>query len=343
MGPTFSIIVPCYNLAPWIRACLDSVLAQSYVDWECIVVDDESKDESEKILDEYAARDARIRVIHQKNKGEGGSRNTGIAAARGEWVFFLDGDDVMAPNALARLASLIEKYPSEELFRFGFENFDDGEPLPEVKHSGLDSGRIDISYEISWDNYYVYVWQFLFKRSLIEGMKFDRYKRGADRTFIVPTLCRANSFVATDDVGYLYRKREGSAMNTHPSVQVLKDELSHRVDVIAAIDASGKRMPYKKTGWLEGYCTRGYQQLVLGYSEVEMKELIAWFYHELPRIRSARDYSRRAKFDCFLYRFLRGRFGWQLVSRWLPITMSRVKIVLTDLPRVARAIKRRIG
>ena len=341
--PKFSIIIPAYNVAPYLRECLDSVLAQDFENWECVVVDDESTDEGPRILDEYAAKDNRIRVIHQKNKGEGGARNSGIAAAKGEWIFFLDGDDVMAPNALMRLAALIEKYPDEGLIRFGFKNFEDGESLPKVEHSGADGGSVDISHEIAYDDFFVYVWQFLYRRSLIEGMKFDRYKRGADRTFIVPVLCKAKSFVATDDVGYLYRKRTGSAMNSRPSVQVLKDELSHRVDVIAAIDASGKKMAYRKTKWLELYCTRGYQRLVDGYSVDERRVLMSWFYHELPRIRSAKDFSCRAKFDCLLYVFCRGRFGWRFVSERLPNVQYRVKTMLTALSRVIRAIKRRFG
>ena len=339
----FSIVIPCFNLAPWIEACLDSVLAQSCKDWECIVVDDESTDGSAAILDGYSARDSRIRVIHQKNRGEGGARNTGLAVARGEWIFFLDGDDVMAPNALTRLAALVGKYPKESLFRFGFKDFEDGEEQPKVVHSGTDDGPVDISQEIAYRDFFVYVWQFLFRRSLIRDMKFGRYKRGADRTFIVPVLCKAKSFVTTEDVGYLYRKRAGSAMNFRPSVQVLKDELSHRVDVIKAIDASGKRMAYRKTEWLELYCTREYQRLVRDYSIDERQVLMSWFYYELPRIRSAKDFSWRARFDCFLYIFCRGRFGWWLVSWLLPITMHRVKVLIIDFPHAVMAIKRRFG
>ena len=338
-----SIIVPVYNIAPYLRECLDSVLAQDFENWECVAVDDESTDEGPGILDEYAAKDKRVHVIHQKNKGEGGARNSGLAAAKGEWMFFLDGDDVMAPKALMRLASLIEKYPGESLFRFGFRNFEDGEALPKIVHSGTDGGPVDISHEIAYNDFFVYVWQFLFRRSLIEDMKFDRYKRGADRTFIVPVLCKTKSFVTTEDVGYLYRKRSGSAMRSRPSVQVLKDELSHRVDVIAAIDASGKKMAYRKTDWLELYCTREYQRVVYDYSVDEQRVLMAWFYHELPRIRSAKDFSWRAKFDCFLYVFCRGRFGWWFVSWLLPITAYRATMLLTDLPHVMRAVKRRFG
>lgn len=306
MDATVSIIVPCYNLSQWIRDCLDSVLQQDYPAWECLVVNDASSDDSAEIVAGYARKDSRIKLINKPNGGEGSSRNAGLAAATGEWVFLLDGDDVMAPGALNALAKMVQAHPTESLFRFGYAEFDDGAPFPSVTHSGTTSSSIDISRAIAFDDYCVYVWQFLFKRTLIEGMRFDRYKRGADRTFIVPVLCfKAQSFVSTPDVFYFYRKRQGSAVNSRPTVQVLKDELSHRVDVIQAIDASGKRMPYRLTAWLEGYCLKSYLLLVEGrkstYTKTERRELIAWFYRERRRFARAKDFSFSGKMLAHLY------------------------------------------
>lgn len=81
--PFSSIIIPVYNVAPYLRECLDSVLAQTLGDWECICVDDGSTDGSGAILDEYAAMETRFRVIHQANAGVAGARNRGLNAARG--------------------------------------------------------------------------------------------------------------------------------------------------------------------------------------------------------------------------------------------------------------------
>jgi len=119
---TFSIIIPVYNVAPYLRECLDSVLAQTYTDWEAICVDDGSTDGSGAILDEYAEKvrrsrsevkgggegqDSRsrsrttncqlptIRVIHQENKGVSAARNAALDVAQGEWIGFLDGDDAI--------------------------------------------------------------------------------------------------------------------------------------------------------------------------------------------------------------------------------------------------------
>jgi len=105
--PKFSVIIPVYNAERYLREALDSVLAQTYADWECVCVDDGSTDGSGAILDEYAVRDARFRVIHQSNAGVATARNVGLAAAGGEWIGWLDADDVYAPCRLEEVVRLI--------------------------------------------------------------------------------------------------------------------------------------------------------------------------------------------------------------------------------------------
>ncbi len=100
---TISIIVPVYNIAPYLPRCLDSILAQTYPDLEILAVDDGSTDESGTILDAYAAKDSRIRVIHQENSGVTKARFAGLRAAAGEWIGFVDGDDFIEPDMFERL------------------------------------------------------------------------------------------------------------------------------------------------------------------------------------------------------------------------------------------------
>jgi glycosyltransferase involved in cell wall biosynthesis len=95
-----SIIVPVYNVAPYLRDCLDSIISQTFTDWEGILVDDGSTDESGAICDEYAARDQRFRVIHQTNIGLTGVRNVGLKEARGEFIAWVDSDDMVHPKWL---------------------------------------------------------------------------------------------------------------------------------------------------------------------------------------------------------------------------------------------------
>ncbi|WP_105975845.1 bifunctional glycosyltransferase/CDP-glycerol:glycerophosphate glycerophosphotransferase [Streptomyces geranii] len=108
--PRFSVIVPAYKVQAYLQECLDSVLGQSYPDLEVIAVDDHSPDSCGALIDEYAARDARVRPVHlPENAGVGGARNAGIERASGDYLVFLDGDDTLAPDALRAVADRIKE------------------------------------------------------------------------------------------------------------------------------------------------------------------------------------------------------------------------------------------
>ena len=106
--PLFSIIIPIYNVAPYLRECLDSIIDQTIGNWEAICVDDGSTDGGGAILDEYVARDKRFKVIHQKNAGVSTARNVGLNIATGEWFLFLDGDDTLRSEALSTFVPYVE-------------------------------------------------------------------------------------------------------------------------------------------------------------------------------------------------------------------------------------------
>ena len=116
--PKFSVIIPVYNVALYLRECLDSVLAQTFTDWEAICVDDGSTDGSGAILDKYAAQDNRFCVIHQKNAGVSAARNAALDVARGEWIAYLDADDFWADSILADLNEKIAVNPSVEMITY---------------------------------------------------------------------------------------------------------------------------------------------------------------------------------------------------------------------------------
>ena len=101
---TFSVIIPAYNSADFLPTCLDSVVAQTHEDWECIVVDDGSVDGSSDVIGDYALRDRRFRAVRQNNAGAAAARNAGIARSAGEWRAFLDADDYYYPQTLAAYA-----------------------------------------------------------------------------------------------------------------------------------------------------------------------------------------------------------------------------------------------
>ena len=148
-----SFIVPVYNVAPYLRKCVDSLLAQDYDDYEIILVDDGSTDESGKICDEYASRSfvnsfthslVPIRVIHQANAGLSAARNAGIKCAEGKYLCFVDSDDYWEENVLGSLMEQVEREKLDVL-RFDYQNV----RVVDAKH--LDAEHIDarrLEYEV---------------------------------------------------------------------------------------------------------------------------------------------------------------------------------------------------
>jgi len=125
--PFFSLIVPIYNVEEFLADCLDSCIHQSYKDLEIICVNDCSPDGSDKILEEYAKKDSRVIIFnHEHNKGLGGARNTGIEAATGKYIWFIDSDDMIPIDACEYLYSVIEETSEEtpvDVIRFDMSNF----------------------------------------------------------------------------------------------------------------------------------------------------------------------------------------------------------------------------
>lgn len=120
-----SIIVPIYNVEQYISKCIESILAQTYRDFELILVDDGSTDMCGKICDEYAKQDSRVHVIHQENKGVSAARNAGISLAKGEYIMFVDSDDFITENMLEKMHDCIAESGSD-IAICGINNFLDG-------------------------------------------------------------------------------------------------------------------------------------------------------------------------------------------------------------------------
>ena len=97
-NPKISVIVPVYNVEKYLHRCVDSILAQTFNDFELLLIDDGSKDKSGAICDEYAAKDSRVRVFHKENGGVSSARNLGLENAKGDWIIFIDSDDWIADD-----------------------------------------------------------------------------------------------------------------------------------------------------------------------------------------------------------------------------------------------------
>ena len=126
--PQISITIPVYNVEKYIRECLDSVLAQTFPNYECILVDDGSPDNCPAICDEYAGMDFRFKVIHKKNGGLSDARNEGIKAAKGEYIVLLDSDDLFADKkALENIWKIIQTTKADVIYNSNFTIFNDND------------------------------------------------------------------------------------------------------------------------------------------------------------------------------------------------------------------------
>ena len=108
MQPKVSIIVPIYNVEKYIHKCIDSILSQTFTDFELILVDDGSPDKCGEICEQYALKDNRIKVVHKENGGLSDARNAGIDVASGKYIYFIDSDDWISPNSIISLLNFAE-------------------------------------------------------------------------------------------------------------------------------------------------------------------------------------------------------------------------------------------
>jgi glycosyltransferase involved in cell wall biosynthesis len=115
-GPRFSIVVPAYQAAPTLGATLDAIMTQSFGDWECVVVDDGSTDDTLPIARSYAQRDPRFRVVHQTNQGTGGAYNTGVSSTVGDFVVICSADDILLPEHLSRMSAFIDSEGGYDIY-----------------------------------------------------------------------------------------------------------------------------------------------------------------------------------------------------------------------------------
>lgn len=171
VSPTVSIIVPLFNAENVINRCVDSILKQTYRDFELILVDDGSQDASGNICDDYAARDSRIHVIHKENTGVSDSRNIAIQNARGTYLQFVDSDDWLAPEATGLLISSANAYPCELVVSDFYRVIDNRiAHKGSIQENGILSREEFASFmmEKPADFYYGVLWNKLYKKSLIE-------------------------------------------------------------------------------------------------------------------------------------------------------------------------------
>ena len=216
MNELISVIVPVYNPGAYLVPCMESLLYQTHQNIEIILVDDGSTDGSGAVCDDFALRDKRIRVLHQKNGGVSTARNAGLDQARGDYLFFLDSDDLLMPESLAVLCQRMEKHA---LVSGSMQQIDEA-GLPGMDGLFLRDRQLSVEqmlhllFHEEELGYQGFMCNKLFDLRLIRehGLRFDpaiRYNE--DRLFITEYLLQAREAAMIPDVVYLYRIHAASA------------------------------------------------------------------------------------------------------------------------------------
>ena len=204
--PKISVIVPSYNVEAFLAEALDSVLNQTYSDWECIIVDDGSKDGTWKVAAEYCSRDSRFKLVRQENKGLPGARNTGLDNASGEFILPLDADDRIGPEYMAMAMEVFEKQPDTKLIYCKaslFGSVDAPWNLPEYSYDRL----IAINH--------IFCTCFYRRADAMEAGRYDETFRTGyeDWDFLLRLLGPEDKVVRLDKVLFHYRQHsKGSAI-----------------------------------------------------------------------------------------------------------------------------------
>lgn len=228
--PEISVIIPVYNVEKYVEKCVRSVLAQTFSDFEVLLVDDGATDSSGEICDRLAREDARIRVIHQKNQGLGGARNTGIREAVGEWLIFPDSDDWLEPETLERALDTGKKHDAD-MVMFAFQTVDEqGSVLQHfVEDMPMDTPleparRRDVLFTAPC------AWNKLYRAGLFRetGVLYPSRVWYEDVRTTPKLMAASRRVVFLDYIGYNYLQRAGSIMSSI--------NLERNVEIVQAFD-----------------------------------------------------------------------------------------------------------
>ena len=330
--PKVSVIVPVYNVATYLPQCLDSILAQTLQETEIIVVDDGSTDNSPQICDEYAAKDKRIQVIHQKNQGQSSARNKGMALACGKYIAFVDSDDWIEPTMLQKLYEAAEKDKSNvavcHVFCTSNKKVRQKKYWPYAKDCVLKPKQFYKYFLIApcWPCNKIYRRAFLQKKNItfIEGVFYE------DVPFFTEIFLQLEQVSFVADYLYNYRTGRSGSTTTEPSakhldivkVQKIVEQLLQKHNASALLQSNFEYWVLWNYVWM-------YRNLPAEYHEEALRQIA-----QLPKNMADKILERlntiKGKIFVFglpLLRFKRTPSRFDILLWKLPIISVRQKTV----------------
>ena len=233
-----SIGIPIYNVEEYLRECLDSIMNQTFKNFEVIMVDDGSTDNSFNICQEYVARDNRFKLFHQENKGIAGARNTCLKHMKGEYISWVDSDDKVEPNYLERLLEVQAETQADLVDGYNYSFKDGMRYYYDLTHISPTLDAVEISKEELFlrllEGFRIVLWGNLAKKELYQGVYFITGKNYEDNGTRFKLYFRANKIVILPEPLYGYRGgRKGSIMTNKNTSETLKKKLQDFEDITA--------------------------------------------------------------------------------------------------------------
>lgn len=213
----FSVLIPVYNAEKYLKQCMESVLGQTYDDYEIVLMDDGSTDSSAELCDKYQSQHQNVRVVHQKNQGQLITRCNAIATAMGDYCVFLDSDDLLEANALEVLAGTVQQYEMPDMITYSFYYEKEGQEKivakPMFPEERLFCGKEEKKelYELFFSSTFLNnVWTKAVKRTVFEGVfpdyrKYGKLRCSEDRLHAMGMVTNANRVVCINTPLYRYR------------------------------------------------------------------------------------------------------------------------------------------
>ena len=280
--PYISVIVPVYNVEKYLHRCIDSILAQSFTDFELLLIDDGSKDNSGEICDGYAANDSRVRVFHKENGGVSSARNVGLDNAMGIWVAYVDSDDWVAKDYLKNLightktgVDLVVSFPT-----YCFEDASSSKPeyLPKL----VDEHNFEEIFVEHSMHQNTSPWSKLFRRSIIESANIrfcEEMHIGEDLLFLYTYMLSTAKIYISSDTDYLYSydletsltKRVNSYSSEYTGYRNIKRVVE---DLIKKRNIKSSDS-LQRLGWIIGFYTRNVLNALYHDSTLDRKQRLA--------------------------------------------------------------------
>lgn len=345
--PFFSILIPVYNVERYLPACLESVLRQSFTDYEVILVDDGSKDSSGQICDEYAARYPQIiHVQHKPNQGLISARRAGLKFANGHYICFLDSDDCWVDNILCRLYEVIQTTDCDVVYYTSKRIDENGKLLNAVEptlfhQEGILDKKTVFERMIS-TSLINSLWTKCCKYELFDvGADYSQYysiQNGEDLIQSLPVLYKANTFYYLHEPLYLYRVNTTSITHTYrkgqyKTINIIRPLLYSYIEKMGLDTEDNKKAFYR---FYLSSLWESIQSAYYGIPSIEERTSVFIELHSFEFVQRGKDYLARCSFP------LRTRLGLFVFYRSPEILNSYLGIYLPVI-EIVRRIKSSLG